>query len=177
MIKYEDLNELVMTVKGTSFAGITTRTDVKLLGGKKNPMQGRVTKLVENANIIIYANSEKNGYAEMVKRRMVNEGKDPTEFELKPRKWGERIGKSPFISHNGKHYLECIFVSPGKVSYFLDDEPIEKDAIEGLPEKKEEPTEGFKESQGGIEDKIILRTFGLDSIVSIKLKNEELNAG
>lgn len=176
MITYQELNELVANVKGTTFAGLTTRTNVKLLGGKKNPMQGRVQKLTEGANIIVYANSEKSGYAEMVKRRMVKEGKDPSEFQLKPRAWGTRIGQTPFIEHNGKYYFECIFVSPGKTTYLLDGDPISKDDIEGLskPKEKEETTED--KSQGGIENKVILRTFSLESIVSIKLKNEELNA-
>jgi len=137
-------------------------------------MQGRVEKLTENSNIIIYANSEKSGYAEMVKRRMLEEGKDPEEFQLKPRQWGVRIDQTPFITHNDKNYFECIFVSPGKSSYFLDGEPIDKDDIEGLdaPTALSEVKEDTQ--QGGIENKVIIRTYGLESIVSIKLKNEEL---
>ena len=175
MITYETLNELVSQVKGTTFAGLTTKTEVKLKGGKKNPMQGRVQKLTENANVMVFSNSEKSGYGEMVKRRMISEGKDPADFQMKPRAWGTRIGKSPFIEHNGNKYFECIFVSPGKSTYLLDGEPIEKEHIEGLPEPKEK-TEGETKSQGGIENKVILRTFNLSSIVSIKLKNEVLNA-
>jgi hypothetical protein len=175
MIDYEKLNEMISSVRGTTFAGITTKTQVKLTGGKKNPMQGRVEKLTEDANIIVYSNSEVSGYGAMVKRRMLKEGKDPAEFVMKPRAWGTRVGKSPFIEHNGKYYLECIFRSPGKTTYFLDGKPINKEDIEGLPEAKEkteEKTEAQEKSQGGIEDKIIIRTFALDSIVSVKLKNE-----
>lgn len=182
MITYEQLNDVVSKVNGTTFAGLTTRTNVKLKGGKKNPMQDRVTKLTENANVIVYSNAEKSGYADMVKRRMVAEGKDPDTFELKPRPWGTRIGKSPFIEHKDKYYFECMFVSPGTTTYFLDDEPIEKDQIEGLPEPKEKPAEEEPAAEGkpfrneDLEKKVIIRTFGLDSIVSIKLKNEVLNA-
>lgn len=175
MINYETLNELVSKVKGTTFAGLTTKTGVKLKGGKKNPMQGRVEKLTENANIMVFSNSEKSGYGEMVKRRMLSEGKNPEEFQMKPRAWGTRIGNSPFIEHNENKYFECIFVSPGKSTYLLDGQPVKKEDIEGFPEPKEK-TEGEVNSQGGIEDKVILRTFKLDSIVSIKLKNEVLNA-
>lgn len=175
MITYEKLNEIVSSVKGTTFAGLTTRTSVKLLGGKKNPMQGRVEKLTENSNVIIYSNSEKSGYGEMVKRRMLKEGKDPSEFKMKPRVWGVRVGNSPFIEHKDKYYFECIFVNPGKVTYFLDGEVIEKDEIEGLPKPKEKDEVKEDTSQGGIEDKVILRTFSLDSIVSIKINKDELN--
>jgi hypothetical protein len=174
MINYETLNKLVSQVKGTTFAGITTKTDVKLLGGKKNLMQGRVQKITEDANIILYSNSELSGYAEMVKRRMMSEGKNPDDFVMKPRAWGARVGKSPFIEHNGKYYLECIFRSPGKTTYLLDGNPVAKEEIEGLPDQKEK-TETYENSQGGIENKIVLRTFALDSIVSVKLKNEVLN--
>lgn len=180
MITYEQLNELVSQVKGTTFAGLTTKTQVKLTGGKKNEMQGRVEKLTEGSNIILYSNSEKNGYAEMVKRRMIKEGKDPSEFQLKPRAWGVRVGKSPFIEHNDKYYFECIFVSPGKTTYLLDGNPILKEDIVGLPvpkENTEEEVESEKKqfSNNDLEDKVIIRTFALESIVSIKLKNEELN--
>jgi len=175
MINYETLNEVISKVKGTTFAGITTRTQVKLTGGKKNPMQGRVEKLTEDSNIVVYSNAEVSGYGAMVKRRMLKEGKDPEEFVMKPRAWGTRVGKSPFIEHNGKYYLECIFRSAGKTTYLLDGKPIDKEEIEGLPEPKEK-TEAQEKSQGGIEDKIILRTFALESIVSVKLKNEVFNA-
>jgi len=179
MITYESLNEIISSIRGTTFAGITTRTQVKLKGGKKNPMQGRVEKLTEDANIIVYSNSEVSGYAAMVKRRMVKEGKDPEQFVMKPRAWGTRVGKSPFIKHNDKYYLECIFRSPGKTTYLLDGIPTPKEEIEGLPENKETSetkTEAQEKSQGGIEDKIIIRTFSLDSIISVKLKKEVLNA-
>lgn len=173
MVNFEELQTLVNSVKGTTFAGLTTTTNVKLSGGKKNPQQGRITKRTESANIILFSNSEKSGYESMVRKRMISEGKDPEEFKLKPRAWGQRIGNSPFIEHNGKKYLECIFVSPGTTTYYEDGVEIDPDNIEGLPEKKE-MTETQKESQGGIENKVILRTFSLDSIVSIKIKNEEI---
>jgi len=174
MIAYENLKELVNDIKGSTFAGLTTRTKVKLTGGKKNPMQDRVEKLTENSNVMVFSNSEKSGYAEMVKRRMVKEGKNPDEFQLKPRAWGTRVENSPFIKHNDKYYFECIFINPGKSTYLLDGEPIDKSEIEGLPQDKEK-TETEIKSQGGIEDKVVLRTFALESIVSIKLKNGELN--
>jgi hypothetical protein len=106
----------------------------------------------------------------MVKRRMEKEGKDSSTFELKPRAWGTRIEGTPFVEHNEKTYLECFFISPGKSEYFLDGEPIQKEEIEGLEETKT-PSE---ESQGGIENKIIIRTYSADSIEKIKIKNETL---
>lgn len=174
MITYENLNETISNVKGSVFADLTTKTIQTLKGGKSNPMQGRVEKLSENASILVYSDSEKHGYAAMVKHQMLSEDKDPQDFQMKPRAWGVRVENSPFIHHKDKYYLECIFMSPGKVTYLLDGEPIYPENIIGLPEKNEK-TETYEKSQGGIEDKIIIRTFDLGSIVSLKLKNEAFN--
>ena len=87
---------------------------MKLTGGKKNPFQGRVKKITDGANVMIFSGTAQNGYENMVKRRMLEEGKDPDTFVLGKRAWGTRIGETPFIEHNGKHYLECVFISPGK---------------------------------------------------------------
>jgi hypothetical protein len=50
----EMLKEKIATIKGSTFASLTTLTDVKLRGGKKNPMQGRVTKRVSGSNVMIF---------------------------------------------------------------------------------------------------------------------------
>ena len=172
-MNYEDLKSLVESVKGTTFAGLDTLTSVSLKGGKKNTMQGRVTKRTTNANIMLFSNSSVNGYEAMVKRRMLKEGKDPETFTVKPRAWGNRIGTSPFIEHNGKHYLECIFVSSGKSEYFLDGNPIAKEDIEGIDVTTDD-TEKKETGQGGIEAQVVIRTFSLDSIERISIKGEEL---
>lgn len=165
-MQYENLKNLISTIKGTTFAGLDTLTEVKLKGGKKNPFQGRVQKKTTGANVMLYNDSSANVYGNMVKKRMVQEGKDPETFELKPRAWGVRIDNSPFIEHKDKYYLECIFISPGKSVYLVDGVETPKDEIEGLEtEKKVSET-----AQGRIENKIILRTFSLDSIQEVRLK-------
>ena len=163
-MKYETLSSVVESVKGSTFAGLTTRTKVKLKGGKKNPMQDRVTKKTSGANVMIFSSVECSAYEGMVKRRLEKEGKDPTTFTVKPRAWGNRVGKTPFIEHKDKHYIEVFFVSPGKTTYYLDDKEIDVDDIEGLTTKVESDT-----SQGGLEDKVVIRTFSLDSIEEIRM--------
>lgn len=172
-MKYEDMKTVISSVKGSTFAGMTTKTTVKLLGGKKNPMQGRVEKVTENSNVMLFSNCSKSGYEEMVKRRMIKENKSPEEFAVQERAWGKRVGNSPFIEHNEKMYLECIFVKAGKSKYLLDGVEINKEDVEGLPVKNE-TTDGFKNSQGGIEDKVVIRTFAVDSIISMKIKGENI---
>lgn len=168
---FQKVKSEVDKIKGTAFIGLDTETEVVLKGGKKNPLQGKVKKVTTGANVMIFAGSDQNGYENMVKRRMLDEGKDPSTFVLGSRAWGTRIPRTPFIEHNTKHYLECIFISPGKSVYLVDGVPTDKFAIEGLPEtkEKEEPT-----GQGKIDNQIILRTFSFDSITAIRIKGIEL---
>lgn len=157
-----DILKLMETVNGASFIGLTTETEVKLKGGKKNPMQGRVTKTMTGANVMVFQNKKSNGYENMVERRLQQEGKNPESFKLGPRAWGERIPNTPIIAHKDKRYLEVIFLKSGKVTYFLDGNEIERDQIEGLGE----PAEG---KQGGLENKVIIRTFAVSNITEIKI--------
>lgn len=166
---FEVIKEQIDKVRGSTFASIDTVTDVKLTGGKKNALQGRVQKLTTGANVIIFNSTEQNGYENMIKRRMVEEGKDPSTFTLGSRPWGTRVDQSPFIDHNGKKYIEFVFMNPGKTTYLVDGVETAKDDIEGLPEVKENP-----DSQGGIENKVIIRTYAIDSIKSMRVNGVEL---
>jgi hypothetical protein len=163
-MEYDKLKSVIDQVRGTTFAGMDTVTEVKLKGGKKNPMQGRVTKVTRGANTMVFSTTQCSAYEDMVKRRMVKEGLDPDTFTVQKRKWGTRVGHTPFIEHNGTKYLECFFISPGKTEYQLDGTPIDPSEIQGLPDTK--PSES---SQGGIEDKVVVRTFKLDSIQAIRI--------
>jgi len=144
---------------GTTFAGITTLTQVKLVGGKKNPHLGRVTKRTV-ANVMLFADYERS-----VQRKLYKEGKEGLEFEVSERTWGTRIGKSCFIEHNEHLYLEVIFKSVTSVEYFLDGQPIDKDDIIGLPPHREA-------DQGGLEDKVTIRTYGCENIERITIGGE-----
>lgn len=150
-------------VNGATFITIDTETNVKLKGGKKNIQQGRVTKRVTGSNVMVFQNKKTNGYDSMVKRRLEKEGKDPTSFELSPRTWGTRLQGVPFVEHNGKYYLEVIFLHSGDVEYLLDGQPIDPDKIDGLPPR------GPEGKQGGLEDKVIIRTYSVESIKAITI--------
>lgn len=164
----ETLQEALNSVHGASFLGIDTITVPKLKGGKKNPMKDKVQKVTVGANTMVFTNQNSNGYENMVKRRLEDEGIDPESFTLGERKWGTRIANTPIIEHNGNYYLETIFISPGKSHYELEGEVIEKDDVEGLEDKKVS-----EESQGGVEKKVIIRTFKLDSITAIRVNGGE----
>lgn len=161
------LENVLSTVNGATFISMDTTTTPTLIGGKKNPMQGRVRKHNTGANIMVFQNKNSHGYDNMVKRRLEKEGKNPELFTLSPRKWGTRIPNLPIVEHKGAQYLEVIFLKAGRTSYTLDGQPIDKDSIEGL---KDSPVEG---TQGGLNDKVIIRTFKLDSIDRLKVGGQE----
>jgi hypothetical protein len=159
------LNPEVSGINGGSFIGIDTLTDVKLSGGKANEMQGGVQKAVVGSSVMVFSNKNSNAYENMVERRLIAEGKDPQSFELSPRTWGTRIENTPLIEHKGEYYLEVIFLKAGETSYFFNGKPIKKDLIKGLPEK----TEG---EQGGLGNKVIIRTFKIQSLARITINKE-----
>ena len=157
MISVEQIKQLLGNNDEVEIT-ISYESDVKLKGGKKNPLQGRVKKVVKNATGVIYSAPH---YEKEVNKRLAEEGKKPN-FKANERKWGKRVGNLPIIEHNGTYYLEVFFTDKGDVYYTVDDEKTNKDEIEGLPEYKGEG------EQGGIENKIIIRTVKFDNITDLK---------
>jgi hypothetical protein len=171
------IQQQLQNFKGSQIIGLDTVTEVKLLGGMKNPMKGKITKMTEGSKVMIFTSSK--GFKNMVNRRLkVQAAGELTtielfetiakgEFQPGPRQWGKRIDGTPFVEHKGKTYLECIFLKPGKSTYYLDGQVIEKKDIIGLPEKKEG-------DQGGLKNKVIIRTFALDSIMRVRKSGQEI---
>lgn len=161
------LLDIMSNVSGASFIGLDTVTTVKLRGGQKNPMQGRVHKHMVGASVMVFSNTNSNAYDNAVKRRLEKEGKNPEDFKISPRQWGERVHGAPIVLHKGAEYLEVIFLKGGQVSYTLDGQPIDKAEIQGLDSKPEG-------DQGGLDDKVIIRTFKADSIKAIRIDGQSL---
>jgi len=166
-MKFETVKAAFETLAGGTFVGMDTETEVTLKGGKKNPQQGRVTKVMTGATVMCFSNTNGSAYDAMVKRRLEAEGKDPASFELGPRAWGERIAGTAFVEHKGAHYLEVIFLRAGAVEYRLDGKAVDEAAIEGLPEKREST------GQGGLENQVVIRTFAMDSITALRANGKE----
>jgi len=160
-MKLETAQRAFAALEGGTFVGLDTETPVKLKGGKKNPQQGRVTKVMKGAQVMSFSNTNGSAYDAMVRRRLEAEGKDPDSFELSPRAWGERISGTPFVEHKGEHYLEVIFLKAGEVQYQLDGQSVPESEIEGLPDKQEG-------QQGGLENKVVIRTFKLENVTALR---------
>ena len=159
-----NLHSIFANVSGGSFVGIDTTTDVALTGGKANPMQGRVTKVMRGASVMVFQNKYVNAYQEIINRRLVAEGKIG-DFEVGARAWGNRVPNLPIVEHNGKEYLEVIFLRAGDVEYFLDGNPIAKNSIVGLKD-------GGAGEQGGLDNKVIIRTYAVESINCIRIDGQ-----
>lgn len=149
-------------VNGASFISIDTNTSVTLRGGKKNPFQGRVRKTCIGSTVMVFQNKRVNGYDAMVRRRLEKEGKDAEAFILSPRTWGVRIPNEPFVEHNGKLYLEVIFLKAGETKYWVDGMETTKSEIEGLEDKDEA-------EQGGLDNKVILRTIMTSNVTALTI--------
>lgn len=167
------LQQLLSNVSGNTIISLDTVTVPKLKGGKKNPMQGLVQKKMKSINVMVFTNEQSNGYENMVNRRLEKEGFEPKSFEVGPRAWGQRIPNTPFVLHNDQLYLEVIFLKSGKPSYTLldaagNEHGIFEEEIEGLPESKES-----EDGQGGLSDKVIIRTFKADNIKAITINGEK----
>lgn len=156
-MKPQILERLLVDVNGSTFISIDTLTPVTLTGGKKNPLQGRVTKQTTGSSVMVFQNKKVNGYEAMVNRRLTKEGKG--EFVVGPRQWGTRVPNAPFVTHNGQSYLEVIFLKPGKVQYLVDGLPFDG-VIDGL-------VKGDEGNQGGLEDKVIIRTINTHNVKAI----------
>jgi hypothetical protein len=162
-----NLETILSTVNGATFISMDTTTTPTLLGGKANPMKGRIRKHNTGANIMVFQNKASNGYDNMVKRRLEKEGKEGASFKLSPRKWGTRVPNLPIVEHKGAQYLEVIFLKSGHTSYTLDGDYIDAADIQGLNDSKPEGT------QGGLNDKVIIRTFKVASIDRLKVGGKQ----
>jgi hypothetical protein len=166
-----NLAHLLTRVNGASFITIDSKKTEELLGGRSNPMKNRITKVTTGTNVVVFQNKIQNGYENMVNRRLIEEGKDPDSFQLGPRTWGTRIENFPLVHHEGKdkYYLEVIVLRESDVQYFIDgDTPIDPEDIEGFKTPKV-----YEDSQGGLERKVKVRTYGLDTLTALRFNGEE----
>ena len=145
-------------VRNNAIGSIDMETTVKLTGGKKNQMQGRITKKTTGGSVMFFGNSKSNGYANMKNRRAKKADIDSPKFTPKPRPWGNRISGTPLIFHKDKVYVECIFLYAPKVEYFLDGASIAKHSVEGL-----------KKSYRTNDNQVVLRTVNLDNVTALRM--------
>ena len=180
------IEQVLAPINGATFAGLDTVTDVKLLGGQKNPFQGKVEKHCLGHRVMLFTNKFSNAYENMVKRHLEQAGLDPATFSVGNLPWGERVPNSPFITCKDKLYLQVVFLEAGSTEYRIKEgEEVTLSPIafweSGMTiEKQELLNHGLNEKTGsehqGLErDKqVIVRTYCIDSITAIRAFGTEL---
>lgn len=158
VISQLDLLGILQDFAGYSFAGLQTLTDAR---AKKtdNPFKDKI--ILKQSQLLVnvgfhYSNSLVN----QAKRENVS-----TDFDVKPRKWGERIKGTSlvhYINREGEenYYLEAKVEKVYSTRYTdVDGNELDKqDVLPFLPKKRESAT------QDRLEKKVYLRDFMLSSI-------------
>lgn len=166
----QEFSHLLDQLSGSTFVSLDTVTIPTLKGGKKNPQQGRIVKVGRGHKVMIFTNKNKNAYEAKVNRERVKEG-NTEEFKVAPLKWGEHRKDSPLIDHNGKVYLQVMFIKSGEVSYEMDGEPIDKDDIIGLPVVKDSGRQELSK-----ENMVVIRAYDVQNIRAMRAFGEEVGA-
>ncbi len=179
MTQSTNIVEVLKNLTGTGFIGIDSLTIVeKLPGGQKNEYQGRVKKVTTGIQATIFENKFVNGYEQMVRRKLMAEGKN-ADFTVGKLQWGTKVENTPIILHNGKAYIQVIVRTKGDVEYLIDDKPVKKGKIgddDVLTDDKGVvltylPRKSSREGQqGGLseEEQVIVNTFKLESITELR---------
>lgn len=159
-ISRENLVSLLRGVKGAKPVTIVTETDP----GKSKKHKGICVK---QSTVNGIANWH---YEKAVNRQRQREGKT-ADFEVKPRKWGERIQGTPLVEHKGNFYLEMKVERVLDTRYFLTTD-------EGyVPTTKEAVADHLRPSRGapnqGVDRDVILRDYKVESIVTLRMGGRE----
>lgn len=155
------LENLLEEIDGCTFATMDAETE---------PARG-ILKRETGKRVILFTNKKSSGYENMVRRRLIEAGKDPDGFVSGDLKWGTPVPNSPLVEHEGKTYLKVIELAEGQSRYFLKRSMAEANPADlGL-----RPSRPY---QGGLpgDEKVICRAYNLEHITRITLMNETLVA-
>lgn len=126
--------------KGCTLMGYDALTQEALTGGKKNLMQGRVSKVHTHFLAMVFNNAIKNSYEAMVNKRLGEEGKE-SNFEAGQLPWGTKIKDTACIENKGSYYLQTIqFQTAEKLDQFCENVGItfsaeDKELLEAMSQK------------------------------------------
>lgn len=158
MMERAVLENLLVQIKGCTFASMDIETE-------SSP---GIRKEETGIRVILFTNQNVNGYENIVKRRLIEAGKDPRGFALGDLPWGKKVPNSPLIEHKDKTYLQYVILAHGLVKCFLT--VTGKEVSEGdlnLPSSRT--------NQGlGPDDEVQIRNVNIANIRRIALMGEQL---
>lgn len=147
---------LLKEIDYTTIVSMVVNTEPQLKAPKSNPLTGRIKKLSYINGMI--GNWD---YTNAVNNRLEKENK-PTDFKAQPRKWGVHIDGTPFIVHNNNYYVEIRLLNVYQTKYMVDGIEVMKDDI------LDNLTKQSNSSRQGTTNEVIVRTYKLDSIKSLR---------
>ena len=156
-----ELLERLQDLRGATFATLVVNVEPSIKCPKTSGMGGRIRKRSKvNVTLgFIYANS--------VNRQREREGNE-SDFQVNPRKWGERVKGTTLVVHKGQYYLEIQEEKVYETEYYLDGNLVEKEIV------KQYLKEPAPQPQQELEREVILRDYRLDSIESVTINHETM---
>lgn len=166
----DDVLDVLTEIKGCTFATLDCETV---------PSPGML-KRTTNERVILFTNQRVSGYEQMVRRRLVEAGKDPDSFRLNDLQWGERVPGTPLIKHETvretTYYLQTIVLKDGEVSAFISGEEIlPADLPDIFLREKDRVAAGTGQGLDP-ERAVLVRTYKLESIKKINVLGESITA-
>ena len=149
--------EIINNLKGCQFASIaytsnTSSIDKKLVGGKRNPYNGKLSSITTMSGVQIGANYE----------NAVNNRTDDKDFVAESLPWGEWMRPNYLISHKGNIYLRAYKTKSSKtdISYYMDGVLVnDKETIANINANIRKSGESKRQSEIGIEEKNQVKPF------------------
>lgn len=159
-ITKQELKDMLLNARrGANIVSIETETTPRMRK-TGNPYAGRLVKQSKINGMINWY------YENSVNNQREREGKK-TDFEAKPRQWGKRVKGTPLVEHKGRYYLEVKVENTYGKTYIDDQGNVVNQ------EEIEEFLYNSSSSRQGVEDKVILRDYKLDSIQSITMNGKK----
>ena len=149
--------EIINNLKGCQFASIAYTSDTasinkKLVGGKSNPYNGKLSSITTMSGIQIGANYE----------NAVNNRTDGKDFVAESLPWGEWLRPNYLISHKGNIYLRAYKTKSSKtdISYYMEGALVDDQAtIANITANIRKNGESKRQSEVGIEEKDQVKPF------------------
>lgn len=107
---FDIIRELLTKIKGTTFANLDATCE---------PKPGLKQRITGERVLLYNTHGDASVYEGMIRRRLLEAGKDPMAFHVGPLPWGERVSDSPLIQHKGKFFVQYIILAEGQSVYYL----------------------------------------------------------
>lgn len=150
-MQLDDVLTFLSDINGSAFVSLSAVT---------YPARG--IRKTTTETVLVIQSAGTSGYEAMVRRRLLEAGKNPDNFVLSDLPWGERLEEgSPIIVLRDKYYLQTIFLSHGEYHYFIGETEVDPKDL-ALPSRR--TNQGLARG-----DEVLVKTYALDSIVELRL--------